>query len=405
MLKGKKILIGITGSIAAYKIPLLVRLLKKAGAEVRIIMTPFAKEFVTPLTLSTLSGQPVVSDFFNRENGEWQSHVELGLWADLFLIAPLTANSLAKMRMGIADNYLLTVYLSARCPVVFAPAMDLDMFKHPTTQENIKVLEKRGNLLIAPATGELASGLCGEGRMEEPETIFQFLVEFFRKQQRFAGKTILVSAGPTHESIDPVRFIGNHSTGLMGIEIARAFAIEGAMVDLVIGPTDLQVNHENIRIFPVTTAQEMHDQCIALFQLAQITVMTAAVADYRPKSKAVGKMKKTQESLHIELEPTTDILHEMGSRKKDNQILVGFALETDNELNNAKEKLKRKNLDLVVMNSLKDEGAGFRHHTNKVSLIDAKGKVTHYDQKPKSQVASDILDYIYTILHTSDVNS
>jgi phosphopantothenoylcysteine decarboxylase / phosphopantothenate---cysteine ligase len=288
MLKGKKILIGITGSIAAYKMPLLVRLLVKSGAEVRIVMTPFAREFVTPLTLSTLSGHQVYGDFFDRETGKWHSHVDLGLWADLFLIAPVTANSLAKMRSGIADNYLLTVYLSARCPIMFAPAMDLDMFKHPATQENIMALKQRGHQMIAPTTGELASGLCGEGRMEEPETIFQFLVEFFRKQQ----------------------------TGLMGIEIARAFAIEGAMVDLVIGPTDLQVNHENIRIFPVTTAQEMHDQCIALFQLAQITVMTAAVADYRPKSKAVGKMKKTQESLHIELEPTTDILHEMGSRKK-----------------------------------------------------------------------------------------
>ncbi len=405
MLKGKKILIGITGSIAAYKIPLLVRLLKKAGAEVRIVMTPFAKEFVTPLTLSTLSGQPVGGDFFNRENGEWQSHVELGLWADLLLIAPATANSLAKMRMGIADNYLLTVYLSARCPVMFAPAMDLDMFKHPTTQENIKVLEQRGHLLIAPATGELASGLCGEGRMEEPETIYQFILGFFGQQHRFAGKTVLVSAGPTHESIDPVRFIGNHSTGLMGIEIARAFAREGAVVDLVMGPTNLQVSHENIHVFPVTTAQEMHDRCILLFQQAQITVMTAAVADYRPKSVASGKIKKTQENLRIELEPTPDILQEMGSRKHHSQTLVGFALETDNELHNAKEKLKRKNLDLIVMNSLKDEGAGFRHMTNKVSLIDAKGEATHYDQKPKSQVASDILDYIYTIMHTSDVNS
>lgn len=403
MLKGKKILIGITGSIAAYKMPLLVRLLVKSGAEVRIVMTPFAREFVTPLTLSTLSGHQVYGDFFDRETGKWHSHVDLGLWADLFLIAPVTANSLAKMRSGIADNYLLTVYLSARCPIMFAPAMDLDMFKHPATQENIMALKQRGHQMIAPTMGELASGLCGEGRMEEPENIFSVITGYFQRQNRFKDKRVLVTAGPTHESIDPVRYIGNHSTGLMGIELSKAFAGEGAKVSLVLGPTDIKVDDPSIEVYPVVSASEMHGLCQTLFPSSDITVMAAAVADYTPSTVSHEKIKKSGDKLLLSLEPTADILSEMGKSKQEGQILVGFALETDHETENATNKLRRKNLDLIVLNSLKDPGAGFRHQTNKVSMISSSGEVSSYELKSKTEVAKDILDYIYTKLHKPDV--
>lgn len=405
MLKGRKILIGITGSIAAYKMPLLVRLLVKDGAEVRIVMTPFSREFVTPLTLSTLSGNEVYGDFFDKETGHWHSHVELGLWADLFLIAPASANTIAKMRMGVADNYLLTVYLSARCPVLFAPAMDLDMYKHSATQDNIKELVSRGHHLIAPATGELASGLCGEGRMEEPEKIHTVIRDFFVRKSRFSKKKVLVTSGPTYESIDPVRYIGNHSTGLMGIEIARAFAHEGAEVTLILGPTHLVVDFPGVQVIPVVSAEEMFQYCMSVYPDSDIAVMAAAVADYKPSEVSPVKIKKKSENLVLRLEPTIDILYEMGNTKRKNQILVGFALETDNETEHAFDKLKRKKLDLIVMNSLRDAGAGFGHLTNKVSFISSSGDTLKGELKSKKEVSEDLLDFIYTKLLKTDVTS
>lgn len=394
MLQGKNILLGITGGIAAYKIPLLIRLLKKAGANVQVVMTPAAKDFVTPLTLSTLSGNPVHTGFFDAETGEWNSHVDLGLWADLLLIAPLTANTLAKMANGIADNYLLTVYLSARCAVMLAPAMDLDMYKHPATRENIAKLQLRGHRIIAPGIGELASGLCGEGRMEEPSAMFDSIKEHFGKEKRFAGKKVLVSAGPTYEAIDPVRFIGNHSSGKMGIAIAEAFARQGAEVRLVLGPGSVSVLHPAVSVFPVTTAEEMLDQCLFHFQDADIAVMSAAVADYKPKSVATNKIKKQADSWSLELERTTDILKTLGQKKQDSQVLIGFALETENGPENAMEKLRSKNLDLIVLNNLNDPGAGFRHDTNKVTIITRSGISTSYSLKTKKETAEDILDAI-----------
>lgn len=400
MLKGKKILIGITGSIAAYKIPLLIRLLKKEGAEVRIVMSPAAKDFVTPLTLATLSENPVEGDFFDHETGAWHSHVKLGLWADLFIIAPATANTLAKMYVGVADNYLLTVYLSARCAVMFAPAMDYDMYQHPASKSNIQGLVNRGNLLIAPAFGELASGLCGEGRLEEPEVIFELIKTFFVKKKRFAGKKVMVSAGPTYEAIDPVRFIGNHSSGLMGISIADAFAAEGAEVKLILGPTHLQPTDKNVEVIAVTNADEMHKNCCLLFATADITVMTAAVADYKPAAVAKLKIKKKESLLTLQLTPTTDILMELGKKKQKNQLLIGFALETNEEKKHALEKLHKKNLDLIVLNSLEEPGAGFRHATNKVSFFGQNGKEVHFELKQKTAVAADLVNHIYTMLTT-----
>jgi phosphopantothenoylcysteine decarboxylase / phosphopantothenate---cysteine ligase len=390
MLKGKKILIGITGGIAAYKIPLLIRLLVKAGAEVQIIMTPNAKDFVTPLTLSTLSGKPVLSGFFNTETGEWQSHVEVGLWADLFIVAPATANTLAKMNSGIADNYLLTVYLSARCHVMIAPAMDLDMYKHPATKQNIFDLKQRGHTIIDPTSGELASGLCGEGRMEEPSELFKKIDLYFKEKQTFVGKKVLISAGPTHEAIDPVRFIGNHSSGLMGVEIATVFAEKGAEVFLVLGPTSLSVNHPQIHVYPVTTAEEMHEQCTLLFKHCDIAVMSAAVADYKVKETFGNKIKKQKEAFALELVPTKDILLALGNAKQNSQLLIGFALETENPVPNALKKLRAKNLDLIILNSLNDPGAGFKHATNKVTIIDRQENIVEFPLKTKKEVASDI---------------
>ena len=396
MLTGKKILIGITGSIAAYKIPLLVRLLKKDGAEVRVVMTPSAKDFVTPLTLYTLSGNPVLSHGFDIETGAWNSHVELGMWADLFVIAPASANTIAKMAAGMADNYLLTVCLSAKCPVMFAPAMDLDMYKHQATQRNIKTLIEQGCTLINPSSGELASGLCGEGRMEEPQRIYEIIKSHFSVKQRFKGKNVLITAGPTYEAIDPVRFIGNHSSGLMGIEIARAFADQGANVSLVLGPTNISPNRKNIAVIPVTSAKDMYDSVMALFDKSDIAVLSAAVADFKPATIADQKIKKdpNNDTITLELIKTDDILKSIGSKKL-NQIIVGFALETQNGIENAKKKLHTKNVDLIVLNEMNTSGVGFKTQTNKVTIIDRNDNVTEYELKPKKEVALDILNAIY----------
>lgn len=401
MLTGKKILLGITGSIAAYKIPLLVRLLKKDGADVRVVMTPSARDFVTPLTLSTLSGNPVLSHGFDEKTGKWDSHVELGLWADLLVIAPASANTMAKMAYGIADNYLLTVCLSAKCPIMFAPAMDLDMYKHQATQQNIKTLIERGNIFVAPSSGELASGLCGEGRMEEPQKIYERIKAFFQTKRNFTGKKVLITAGPTYEAIDPVRFIGNHSSGLMGIEIARAFADQGADVTLVLGPSNISPNRNNINVMPVTSAKEMYDAVMTFFPKTDIAVLSAAVADFRPETAADQKIKKNPENdtLTLKLVKTDDILKSVGSKKTENQVVVGFALETENGLDNAKKKLHTKNIDLIVLNEMNESGVGFKTKTNKVSIITKDDKITEFDLKPKNEVALDVLDAIYQYIN------
>jgi phosphopantothenoylcysteine decarboxylase/phosphopantothenate--cysteine ligase len=401
MLTGKKILLGITGSIAAYKIPLLVRLLKKDGADVRVVMTPSAKDFVTPLTLSTLSGNPVLSHGFDEQTGKWDSHVELGLWADLFVVAPASANTMAKMAYGMADNYLLTVCLSAKCPIMFAPAMDLDMYKHPATQQNIKTLIERGCIFVAPSSGELASGLCGEGRMEEPQKIYERIKAFFQTKQNFKGKKVLITAGPTYEAIDPVRFIGNHSSGLMSIEIARAFADQGAEVTLVLGPSSISVNKKNVNVLPVTSAKEMYEAVTALFPKTDIAVLSAAVADFRPEMVADQKIKKNpdNDTLTIKLVKTEDILKSVGGMKTENQTVVGFALETENGLENAKKKLHTKNIDLIVLNEMNESGVGFKTKTNKVSIITKNDQVTTYNLKPKNEVALDILNAIYQYIN------
>ncbi len=398
MLKGKNILIGITGGIAAYKVPFLIRLLKKEGATVRVVLTPYAREFVTPLTLSVLSEQPVYTDFYNTTDGSWHSHIENGLWADAIIVAPLTANTMAKMVTGITDNLLLASVLSARCPVFVAPAMDLDMYKHVTTQQNVARLVEMGYHLIEPTAGELASGLEGKGRMQEPEIIFSELKTYFESAGDFKDKKILVSAGPTHEPIDPVRFIGNSSSGLMGIEIAKAFAARGARVDLVLGPTHLSAEATGITVHPVQTASQMEQACSRLFTDADIAVMAAAVADFTPKQKPTSKIKK-EDGLHqIDLEPTKDILAGLGAVKKEHQLLIGFALETDNEVANAQSKLQRKNLDLIVLNSLKDKGAGFGVTTNKVTIIDRDTKPTELPLMSKRDVARTLVDTIKQIM-------
>lgn len=398
MLKGKKILIGITGGIAAYKIPLLIRLLKKEGADVQVITTPSARDFVTPLTLATLSQKPVIDGFFDPQTGEWHSHVDLGLWADLFVVAPATANTLAKMHHGVADNYLLTVYLSARCPIMIAPAMDLDMYKHPATIENMQALRARGHVIIEPTSGELASGLCGEGRMEEPLEIYKKIKAHFDTSNRFSKKKVLITAGPTHEAIDPVRFIGNHSSGLMGIEIARVFAEQGAQVLLILGPTALLVNHPSIEVYPVTNALEMYEMAMLHFSACDIAILSAAVADYRPVKPSYQKIKKEEETLTMELIKNPDIAKSLGKMKSDQQLLIGFALETNNAVQNAIMKLRSKNLDLIVLNSLEDEGAGFRHQTNKITLIDKDGVAKQYPLKSKREVAADIAQAIEQLL-------
>jgi phosphopantothenoylcysteine decarboxylase/phosphopantothenate--cysteine ligase len=371
MLSGKNILLGISGSIAAYKSAFLTRLFVKAGANVKVVMTPAAKEFITPLTLSTLSKNSVYSEFTSGSQGEWNNHVELALWADFILIAPATADVIAKMANGICDNFLLAVYLSSKSKVLIAPAMDLDMFQHPATKANLKKLESFENIIIPPGKGELASGLEGEGRMAEPETIVQFLSDYLKKKSPFSGKKALVTAGPTHEAIDPVRFIGNNSSGKMGFAIAEELADQGAEVTLVCGPNSLSVKNNSIKRVDVVSSDEMYDQCMKQAKDSDITVMAAAVADFKPSKKGKEKIKKESGLDNIDLIPTKDILSELGKRKN-GSLLVGFALETEKELVNAKKKLHNKNLDLIVLNSLKDEGSGFGYDTNKITIIDKR---------------------------------
>lgn len=394
MLKGKKIVLGITGSIAAYKACHIIRGLIKKGAEVQVVITPAGKEFITPITLSALTSKPVISEFFGQKDGTWNSHVDLGLWADLMLIAPATAATLGKMAHGIADNMLITTYLSAKAPVYIAPAMDLDMFLHQSTQKNIETLRSYGNNIIEPTFGELASHLVGKGRMEEPERIIEIVEQHFAKQQQLAGRKVMITAGPTYEKIDPVRFIGNHSSGKMGYAIAEECAKRGADVTLISGPVNLEVNHPNIKRIDVESAEEMYDSAHQCFTDTDVAVLCAAVADYTPLKKSDVKMKRENESnLKIELVATKDIAASLGSVKKDCQMLVGFALETNNEEANAKDKLERKNLDFIVLNSLNDKGAGFKCDTNKISIIDRQRR-TDYELKSKSEVANDIVDRI-----------
>ena len=400
VLKGKKVLLGVSGGIAAYKTASLVRLFIKAGAQVQVVMTPASKDFVTPLTLSTLSKNPVFSEFYNDEdeNALWNNHVELGLWADLMIIAPATANTLAKMANGNCDNLLMATYLSAKCPVYFAPAMDLDMYKHPTSIDNFHKLQLFGNIMIPAESGELASGLSGEGRMAEPEHIISFLENDILQKLPLKGKKILITAGPTYEAIDPVRFIGNHSTGKMGFDIANEAAQMGAEVILISGPTHLNVNNSAIQLIRVQSAEEMFLQCHLFFNNVDVAIAAAAVADYKPKVIADQKIKKSDRNFSIELEKTKDILASLGEIKK-HQFLIGFALETENEIEHAKLKIQKKNLDLIVLNSLNDEGAGFGKATNKVTFIDKSFQIEPMPLKSKEEVAKDILNKIIQQYH------
>ena len=393
-MQAKRILLGITGGIAAYKIASLVRLLIKSGAEVRCIMTPASCDFITPLTLATLSKNEVIQDFWDEGTGEWANHVELGMWPDVFLIAPLTASSMSKMVHGQSDNVLMATYLSAKCPVVVAPAMDLDMYKHPTTSENLKALSAHGVDIIPPNSGELASGLVGEGRMAEPEEIHDYLNDFFSKGKDFEGKKVLITAGPTHEAIDPVRFIGNHSSGKMGVALANSFLKRGAEVTLVLGPSKENCVHPNLTLKRVVSAEEMLEKVKEEWKSSDIGVFSAAVADYRPKEKAVQKIKKKSEELTVELIKNPDILKWAGENKSTDQVLVGFALETENERANAKGKLEKKNLDVIVLNSLNDSGAGFAHNTNKIAIFDKHNNSQDFELTTKKVVAENILDYL-----------
>ncbi len=399
MLKGKKILLGISGSIAAYKSATLVRLLVKAGAEVKVIMTPSATNFIAPLTLSTLSKSEVLSEL--SENNSWANHVMLGRWADIMLIAPLSCNTLAKMSGGLCDNLLMAVYLSAVCPVIVAPAMDEDMWLHPSTKRNIKQLESYGNMVIPVENGELASGLKGDGRMSEPENIVEFLKDYFSKNNQLSGKKILVTAGPTHEAIDPVRFIGNHSSGKMGIALAEEFKKRGAEVILVCGPVTEQVNN-NISLIKVTSAAEMYNACVDIFPGMDIAVMSAAVADYTIPDPAAEKIKKNGDSMTLNLQKTKDILKALGANKKPGQLLIGFALETNNEKEHALKKLHEKNADMIVLNSLNDPGAGFGHDTNKIVIFGKDGQEHHFDTKSKKAIASDIVNSIIKFSNATD---
>ena len=393
MLKGKKIVLGVTGSIAAYKAAMLLRLLVKEGAEVQVVMTPFAKEFIAPLTLSTLSGRPVMCDFFNAADGSWNSHVELGLWADAMIVAPATAATLGKMANGIADNLLVTTYLSMKAPVFIAPAMDLDMYAHPSTQRNIEILKGYGNTIIEAASGELASHLEGKGRLEEPEKIVQVLKDFFFESCDLKGRKVLVTAGPTYEKIDPVRFIGNYSSGKMGFAIAGECARRGADVTLVAGPVSLATPHPSINRIDVESANEMYDATVGAFPSCDVAILSAAVADYRPAVQADKKIKRTASDMTIELQANKDIAAALGGMKTPEQHLVGFALETNNGEMNAKEKLAKKNLDFIVLNTLEDKGAGFACDTNKVTII-GKDSKTEYPLKSKKEVAKDIVSHL-----------
>ena len=395
MLNGKNILLGITGGIAAYKTTFLVRLFIKAGANVKVILTDSASSFVSPLTLATLSKNPVVTDFVKSEGNtmQWNNHVELGLWADLMIIAPATANTMSKMALGTCDNLLLATYLSAKCPVFVAPAMDLDMYKHPSTKSSMDALMSFGNVVIPATSGELASGLHGEGRMAEPEAIVDFIKNYLSQGLPLTGKKVLITAGPTYEAIDPVRFIGNHSSGLMGFELARTAANLGAEVYLVTGPTHLSIAHDNIHVIKVVSAEDMYHSAQMYYDNSDIVICAAAVADYRPKSVAEQKIKKSDENFTIELVKNKDILKTFGEHKK-NQYLVGFALETENEVENALGKLKRKNLDAIVLNSMRDKGAGFGGATNKITFIDTNSTITTFELKTKADVAVDIFNEI-----------
>lgn len=401
MMKGKKIVLGITGSIAAYKACTLIRLFIKAGAEVQVVITPAGKEFVTPVTLSTLTSKPVVSDFFSRRDGSWHSHVDLGLWADAMVIAPCTASTLGKMAHGIADNMLITTYLSMKAPVFIAPAMDLDMYRHPATQANLRTLQQFGNHIIEAASGELASHLVGKGRMEEPEFIFKAIADYFTLQDAIAhkkdlqGRRVLITAGPTYEKLDAVRFIGNFSTGKMGFALAEECAARGAQVELVAGPVSLHTHHPSIHRTDVMSAQQMYDAATLLFNDCDTAILCAAVADFTPKHVADSKIKREGSGgLHIDLQPTHDIARQLGQMKRKEQKLVGFALETDNELDHALDKLQRKNLDFIVLNSLRTPGAGFAYDTNQVTLLFADGSRKDFDLKSKREVASDIVDFL-----------
>ena len=396
-LSGQNVLLGVTASIAAYKSAHIVRKLIKEGANVKVIQTPDSKKFVTPLTLSTLSKNPVLTGFTKDENVDvWNNHVNLGQWADCMIIAPATAKTLSKMVSGECDNLLLATYLSANCPVFFAPAMDLDMFGHPSTQENIQKLVEFGNFFIPPGDGELASGLSGKGRMAEPQEIVELLTEQLFKNLPLSGKQVLITAGPTFESIDSVRFIGNHSSGKMGFSIALEAAKKGARVKLIAGPNSLEVSHPLINRINVTSAQEMFDACLSHFNQSKITIMSAAVSDYRPKYVASQKIKKSNNTLNIDLEPTVDILKTLGNQKSSEQFICGFALETENAESNAKDKLIKKKLDMIVLNSLQDEGAGFKYDTNKVSILDKNNNFHRFELKSKVEVAQDIIDFIIT---------
>ncbi|QJD95055.1 bifunctional phosphopantothenoylcysteine decarboxylase/phosphopantothenate--cysteine ligase CoaBC [Mucilaginibacter robiniae] len=398
MLDSKKIVLCVCGSIAAYKAATLLRLLIKAGADVQVVMTTDATQFITPLTLSTLSKKPVLVHYFEPTTGVWNNHVELGLWADLFIIAPASANTLAKMANGQCDNLLTAAYLSAKCPVYFAPAMDLDMWKHPATCNNVQQLQSYGNILIQPGTGELASGLHGEGRMAEPEEIVAFVASHLNKSHPLEGQKILVTAGPTYEAIDPVRFIGNHSSGKMGFAIADELARLGAEVILVAGPST-QVSHEpQVQRVDITSAQDMLEACLHYFETAKACVMNAAVADYTPTTVASQKIKKQTDSFNIELKKTTDVLKTLGERKRPEQILVGFALETQHEEQYAMEKLRKKNLDFIVLNSLNDKGAGFKTNTNKITIIDAQLQKTTFALKSKAEAAADICQKLVELI-------
>lgn len=393
--KGKNVIVGVTASIAAYKSAFLVREFVKQGANVRVIQTPESQQFITPLTLSTLSKNPVLSGLVKEEDKDvWNNHVEIGLWADLFVIAPATAKTLSKMANGECDNLLLTTYLSAQCPVFFAPAMDLDMFKHQSTQDNIDKLTSYGNVYIPPGDGELASGLSGKGRMAEPEDIVLAIEENLAKQLPLKNKNILITAGPTFEAIDPVRFIGNHSSGKMGFSIAEAAANAGANVTLVAGPTNQQLANSSIKLVNVVNAKDMYDACFDHFKFTDIAIMSAAVSDYTPKIVSTTKMKKNTESLNIEFVKTQDILKSLGDVKSTKQVLVGFALETNDEIQNAKKKLSDKNLDFIVLNSMNDKGAGFKHDTNKITIIDNSNKLYKFELKSKQEVADDIINHL-----------
>ncbi|MDH6354398.1 phosphopantothenoylcysteine decarboxylase/phosphopantothenate--cysteine ligase [Dysgonomonas sp. PH5-45] len=391
-LNGKHIVLGITGSIAAFKAATLARLLIKKGAEVQVVITPAGKEFITPVTLSTLTNKPVVSEFFTANSGEWHSHVSLGLWADLMVVAPATASTIGKMANGIADNMLITTYMSMKAPVVVAPAMDLDMFAHPSTARNLDILKAYGNYIIEPASGELASHLIGKGRMEEPEKIAEYIENFFRRKDSLKGRKVLITAGPTYEKIDPVRFVGNYSSGKMGFALAEECAHRGAEVVLVAGPVSLQCNHPNIRRVDVESADEMYQETMNNFPDSDTTILCAAVADYRPVAVADEKIKRTGDSLTLTLVPNKDIAASLGAIKKENQRLIGFALETNNEEQNALLKIEKKNLDYIVLNSLNDAGAGFKHNTNKIAIINRTGERQDFPLKSKAEVAKDIID-------------